>query len=806
MTKITNKNALTILEKRLVRNNNTTIKNATKTEIFNALISLALDKLLEIKARHSLATSKNKQRTVHYISIEYLIGKNLKTTLCNLEMEQSFKVALQSKNIDINEIYELEADAAIGNGGLGRLAACFMESLATLNYRAVGHCILYDYGLFKQKIINNEQREFPDEWIHYNESWLMPRNEDSVIVKFGGDLTQYVENGNFKYYYSNCEEVVSVPYDLFLSGYDSKAVSTLRLWSAKSKNKFDNTKFSKGDFASAMADIDNEEAISKVLYPADDNENGKLLRLKQQYFLTSSAIQDIVRDYVVSHKSFKQFAKNIAIHINDTHPALSIPELMRILLDEYNLSWNEAWDITNQTISYTNHTVLVESLECWNLSTIEHLLPRIAMIIKEIDNRFKNELITKYPNDFDKVNKMGIICNGVVKMANLSIVGSYKVNGVSKIHSDILKNTMFKDFSDFYPNKFLNVTNGVSHRRWLAQCNPLLNKLIEGKVSNKYLKNPQLLQKLSNYVKDHSVLKEMDFIKYQNKKEFAEYLFKAQGIEIDPTSRFDVHVKRIHEYKRQLLNVLKIIYLYEDLKKKPNQDMTKQIFIFGGKSAPAYYMAKRIIRLINDLATQINNDKSIKNKIKVVYVENFNVSISELLMPATDVTEQISLAGKEASGTGNMKAVLNGGLMLGTIDGANIEICDKCGYENSFMFGLKADQVDEINKVGYNPMKYYENNKKLHLVIESLIKGFNGESYKDIADYLLHQGDRKDNYMCLADFDSYLEAHYLMDNTYKDKLVWQSMALKNISNMGYFSSDRSINDYVKNIWKLDKIK
>ena len=804
MTKLTDKNALEVIEKTLIKNSDTTLKSANKQELFNALADIAIKEMLEKNANNSLLTSKIKQKEVHYISIEYLLGRNLQSTLYNLGLQSVLTKALASVNIDIQDIYDVENDAGIGNGGLGRLAACFMDSLTTLNYRAVGHCILYEYGLFKQKIIDSEQREFPDDWIDKNEIWLMPKVEDKVLVRFGGHISQYMEGDKYKFVYHDCEEVESVPYHLLLSGYNSKIACVLKLWSARTKDKFDNNKFSKGDFSSAMDEINKVEAISKVLYPVDDNINGKMLRLKQQYFLCSSAIQDIIRSFRMSHKSFKQLPAFISVHINDTHPTLSIPELMRVLMDDYDLSWEDAWDITVQTISYTNHTVLTEALECWDMNLIDRLLPRIAMIIREIDRRFAEEYSQK-GNAVNAINKIRPIYNNVVSMANLAIIGSHHVNGVSKIHTEILKNSTFKELCDYYPKKFVNVTNGVSIRRWLSACNPELNKLISAKVSDKYITNYNLLEKLKTYTEDTKVLKQLFEIKLHNKQVFADYLYKTQGIKIDPHSRYDVHVKRIHEYKRQLLNVLKIISVYEDIKEHPDRPVTRQTFIFGGKSAPGYYMAKRIIKLINQLSIDIAKNPIVRDKIKVVFVENFNVTISELLMPATDVTEQISLAGKEASGTGNMKAVFNGALMLGTYDGANIEICEHCGYENSFMFGLNADEVAKINSHGYIPSVYVDNNIRLKKVLDSLVNGYNGESFKDIADYLMHKGNCVDRYMVLADFDAYMDAYYKMDKAYQDPLSWQAHALSNISQMGYFSSDRSIEEYIKYIWKLQKI-
>ena len=803
MKKLTLKNAEEILNKQLLRNNNLTLKDASMEKIYKALASIAVEQMLEKREKFNAGNLKKKEKTLHYLSIEFLLGKSLKNNLFNLGCEDVFAKLLKSEGIDINDVYAVENDAGLGNGGLGRLAACFLDSLTTLGYSVFGHSILYEFGLFKQKIFQGNQIEIPDVWMPTGKVWLLPKEEESVIVRLEGRVNEKIgEDGKFSYEYEDCTEIEAVPYDMLIPGYKSDAISMLRLWSARSKITLDTTKFSKGEYAQALAQKDEIESISKVLYPADHHEKGKSLRLKQQYFLVSSALQTALRKYFIKHKSVKALPRYLTIHINDTHPAMSVPELMRILLDDYRLGWEDAWEITTKTINYTNHTVLSEALEEWSFDLFERRLPRLAMILREIDRRYRESLVVQGVYDPNQIEKMAIISRGRLKMANLSVVSSHKVNGVAKVHSDILINDIFNDFYKLEPNKFLNVTNGVSFRRWLAMSNPKLDEFIRSEVGEKYLTTPELLTKLKTAEKSPEKLKKVMKIKQYNKEVLANYLKKEYGVEIDPTTRFDIHVKRIHEYKRQLLNVLKIIYLYSQLLENPDLDMTPQTFIFAGKAAPGYAMAKRIIRLISLLAYEIENNKKISKKLKVVFVEDYSVTLSEYIMPATDVTEQISLAGREASGTGNMKAVLNGALMICTEDGANIEICEKCGKENHFCFGLKCDETDKIWDEGYQPMFYYDTDERIQKVIALLRKGFSGESFADIADYLLWRGGSKDIYMNLADFGSYFAAHEEMDRCYRDEKEWAKKVLHSISSMGYFSSDRSIEEYVSKIWKL----
>lgn len=806
-TKILEQKAINLLEETLQQYSDLSIKDANTTDLYKALAIISHDILCDKREKFHSKIIKNQSKRVHYLCMEFLLGRNLKSTLFNLGLSDIYAKILKTYNVDIEDVYEVENDAGLGNGGLGRLAACFMDSLATLQYPSMGHSILYEYGLFKQKIVDGEQIELTDSWRNTGDFWLQKRQDKSVIVRFGGSVFEDVVDGKIVPRYENYTEVQAIPYDMVLSGYDSDGVSVLRLWEAKSINKFDLNSFSQGAYVKAIAEASEIEMISKVLYPADDHYAGKTLRLKQQYFLVSASLQNIVQTHIHRYKTLNTLSDMTVIHINDTHPALCIPELMRILMDEYGWDWDKAWVLVNKTINYTNHTVLMEALEKWEDDLFRTTLPRIYQIVKEINRRFTKDLMDNHGDKFDMstIEKMSIVSQGQVRMANLSVVGSHYVNGVSKLHSDIIKNDLFKHFAILYPNKFTNVTNGIAHRRWLCQSNKNLRDLIDSTIGTNYYYNANDLKKLTKYAEDKSFVNKLAKVKQKNKKEFADYLRKTKNININSNMRFDVHVKRIHEYKRQLLNVLKIIYLYSELIENPNKDVTPQIFFFGGKSASKYYMAKRIIKLICKLSQEIDKNPVISGKLRVVFLENYNVSLAEKIIPATDVSEQISLAGKEASGTGNMKFMINGALTLGTYDGANVEMCECVGRDNIFIFGLNSDEVDNVWKVGYKPKEIYENNPRVHKVIDMLKTGFDGESFEDIARYLI-EGDRADPYMCLIDFDSYMDEYYLMDKTYKDFGKWTKMSLYNIANAGFFSADRSIGDYAKNIWDLKPIK
>lgn len=806
-TKLTEQKALELLEDNLKKYSELTLKEANTKDLYKALAQISHDILFDKRESFHSKVAKTQSKRVHYLCMEFLLGRNLKSTLFNLGIDKVYAKILKNLNIDIEDVYEEENDAGLGNGGLGRLAACFMDSLATLEYPSMGHSILYEYGLFKQKIVDGEQIELTDSWRSTGDIWLQKRQEKSVIVKFGGNVYENIVDGKIVPTYQNYTEVQAIPYDMVLSGYDSDGVAVLRLWEAKSINKFDLNSFSQGAYVKAVAEASEIEMISKVLYPADDHYEGKTLRLKQQYFLVSSALQNIIATHIRRYKTLNTLADLNVIHINDTHPALCIPELMRILMDEYGWDWDKAWEMVTKIINYTNHTVLMEALEKWDENLFRTTLPRIYQIVKEINRRFTKDLLDNHMDTFDlsTIDKMSVISQGQVRMANLSVIASNHVNGVSKLHSDIIRTDLFGDFSKLYPKKFTNVTNGIAHRRWLCQSNPNLTKLIDSSIGTNYYYDAQDLKKLKNFAEDKSFLNKLNNIKQKNKYEFAEYLKKTRGILIDPNMRFDVHVKRIHEYKRQLLNVLKIIYLYSELLENPDKDVTPQVFFFGGKSASKYYMAKRIIKLICKLSQEIDKNPVISAKLKVVFLENYNVSLAEKIIPATEVSEQISLAGKEASGTGNMKFMINGALTLGTFDGANVEMCECVGKDNIFIFGLSSEQVDNEWKVGYNPREIYEKNPRVHKVIDMLKVGFDGESFDDIARYLI-DGNRPDPYMCLIDFDSYMDAYHRMDETYKDFGLWAKMSLQNIAGSGFFAADRSIEDYAKNIWNLKPVK
>ena len=802
MGKLTTLNVQERIKKELKKNGVFEIKNADLKDLYFAISKVCKDELVE-KQRIFNAKAKKSRKILHYISIEFLLGKSLKNNLYNLGIEKTVEKILKNAGKDVEDVYEVEKDAALGNGGLGRLAACYFDSLTTLGYSAYGHCILYEQGLFKQKIFEDGQIEIPDEWLSTGKIWLVPKPNESVVVRFEGKVNESTDyDGKFIYTYEDAVEVRAEPYDLLISGYKSDSISVLRLWSANNTVSLDEIPIGSEKYESYLEQKDEVESISKVLYPADHHEKGKSLRLKQQYFLVSSALQTAVRQHLENHTSLKTLPRFLVVHINDTHPAMSIPELMRILLDDYRFSWDDAWNIVTRTINYTNHTILQESLEVWRFDLFERKLPRIAMILKEIDRRYRIYLNEKFPNQPEKVEKMAIISKNSLRMANLCIASSKNVNGVAKIHTEILKNNLFKDFYELEPSKFFNVTNGISFRRWLAECNPSLHRYIQSEVKEDYLTNSRLLTKFKQIEKKPEKLNKLMSIKLENKKRLADYLKKHYDIVVDPKSRFDVQVKRIHEYKRQLLNLLKIIYLYSELLKNPNLDVTPQTFIFAGKSAPGYAVAKRIIQLILALSKDIDCHKDISKKLKVVFIEDYNVTLSEIIMPATDVTEQISLAGREASGTGNMKAVLNGALMLCTEDGANVEIGDKCGRNNHFHFGLSCDQVEGVWKKGYDPMKYFEQDERVQTVIKMLEDGFDGKSFMDIADLLLWRNANKDAYLNLADFDSYMKAHFEMDRVYKNKKEWAKKTLNSISTMGYFSSDRSVEQYVSKIWKI----
>lgn len=777
-------------------------EEATKEQIYKATVLSVRDILAQKSKAFGSEVKKMQLKRVYYLCMEFLVGRSLKNDLCNLGLADDYRTALKKLGFNLDDIYEQEADPGLGNGGLGRLAACFMDSLSSMDYPARGFSICYEYGLFKQRIVDGEQLELPDIWLPSGETWLVPRQDKTVHVRFGGRVEEVWNNNHLEIHHVDYDEVEAVPYDMFISGADSRAVSVLRLWRARDSRNFDMEAFSQGQYVKAVEENTLAEAISKVLYPADNHTEGKLLRLSQQYFLVCASLQNIINNHLEVYHTLDNLPDKVAIHINDTHPALTIPELMRVLMDNFNYSWEKAWDITVRTVSYTNHTVLPEALECWSEDLFKVKLPRIYSIICEINRRFCADVWNLAPGNWDKAERMAIMSHGQIRMANLSVVGSHMTNGVSKLHSDILKSNVFRDFYFMYPDRFTNVTNGIAHRRWLCNSNPLLCELIEDLIGSSYRKSPEELEKLMNYTDDKTVLTRLDEIKSANKRDFSDYMRRTANIVIDPDSVFDVQVKRLHEYKRQLMNALHIISLYIRLKEDPSFDMRPRTFIFGAKAAPGYYLAKDIIRLICYVAAQIDKDPAVNKKLRVVFLENYNVTLAEHLMPASEVSEQISLAGKEASGTGNMKFMINGALTIGTLDGANVEMAERVGNDNIFIFGHTAEEVDELWKKGYASSYYYNRSDILKRTVDSLQSGFNGRSFSDIASYLLYSNRVSDPFMCLADFDFYADAHRKLREAYEDREKWNRMALVNIAKAGYFSSDRSIKEYADNIWHI----
>ncbi|MBO5415613.1 MAG: glycogen/starch/alpha-glucan phosphorylase [Clostridia bacterium] len=780
-------------------------KDATREQIYKAASMTVKDILTSKRGDFKHEVNKKGAKRVYYMSIEFLLGRSLKTNLCNLGLSEEYEAALSELGFDLEDIYECEPDAGLGNGGLGRLAACFMDSLSSLDYPATGFSICYEYGLFKQMIVDGMQIELPDIWLPGGEVWLVPRTDRIYKVKMGGRVVESWENGHLGIQYEDYEEIEAVPYDMMISGADSKAVSQLRLWKARDINNFNMGLFTQGQYTKAMEDSTNAEIISKVLYPSDNHTAGKLLRLSQQYFMVSASCQSIIRDHMAVYGTLDNLPDKVAIHINDTHPALCIPELMRILVDEYFYPWEKAWDMVINVCSYTNHTVMPEALETWNEDLFKLKLPRIYAIVKEINERFCQEAWKLYPGNWGRISKMSIVGYGQVRMANLSVIGSHSVNGVSKLHSDILIRSTFKDFYNMYPERFGNVTNGIAHRRWLCYSNPELASLLDDCIGTGYRHNSLELAEFAKFADDKQILERIRDIKHNNKIAFANKVYSRTGIRLNTHSVFDVQIKRLHEYKRQLLNALNIIGLYLDLKENPNMDFQPQTFIFGAKAAPGYYMAKNIIKLIYFIGREIEQDPVLREKLAVVFLENYNVSMAESLIPAAEISEQISMAGKEASGTGCMKLMINGAMTIGTLDGANVEMLDAVGKDNMYIFGLTSNEVDDIWLRGYNSAEFYTNNERLKRIIAQLNLGFGGESFSEIATYLIAGSGVSDPYMCLADFESYRTAHERAMADYQDKTKWNRMSLLNIAAAGYFTADRSINDYARDIWNLKRL-
>ena len=781
------------------------VSEATDADMFQTCALVLRDIMSANRVETREKNQKNNVRQVHYLSLEFLMGRSLEKNAFNLGVLPQLKAALKELGFEASDLFELEPDAGLGNGGLGRLAACYLESMSTQEIPATGYSICYELGLFKQKIVDGEQVELPDHWLNLGGSWLVTRPEDTEEVHFGGQVEVGFENGRHVVRHSGYTTVLAVPRDMKIAGYKTTFTNRLRLWDAKSPTPVDLSRFSSGEYVKAVEDKAMAEAIAKVLYPEDNHPEGKMLRLRQQYFFVSATIQSIVRKHKAKYGTLRNFHEKHAIQINDTHPTLVIPELMRILLDEEGYNWDDAWYITTHTVSYTNHTVLAEALERWPQDLIINLLPRIWLILDEISQKYQRQLEREFHGDMDRVGRNAIIWGGQVRMANLCVCACQAINGVSALHSDILKNDVFNDAYRRTPKKFLNVTNGIDHRRWLAQINPQLDELVRDVIgSDDYLLHPEQMKQFEKKATAATV-KRLGEIKKANKVAFANWYAKETGIVLNTDAMFDVQAKRLHEYKRQLLNAMHIIYLYQRLKDDPHFEMTPRVYLFGAKAAPGYVMAKHIIHLINSLAATVNADPVCKDRLQVIFLENYRVSLAEKLMPAAELSEQISTAGKEASGTGNMKFMMNGALTIGTLDGANVEMCQQVKEENMFLFGLTADQVDARARSGYHSYEYYSQSETLKHILDQIAKGFDdGVGYIDIVNSLLfgQNGGMADQYFLLADFESYRAAQALAGQTYLDQKKWNQMALINIARSGIFAADRAVAEYAKNIWKV----
>lgn len=770
------------------------LQNATNEEYYKAVALIVRELMAKGRAEFQQNAVRTETKRIYYLCMEFLLGRSLKNNLYNLGLEDNMREALSEFGIKLDHLYDQEPDAGLGNGGLGRLAACFLDGLATQGYPAMGYSLRYEYGLFKQKLVDGWQTELPDFWLPGGAVWMQAVPDNSVEVHFDGHIEEKWNDQYHSVKHKDYTTVTAVPYDLYVSGKDGRGISLLRVWKAEN-NAFDMNLFGGGNYMRAMEQQTMAEVITKVLYPEDDHAEGKLLRLTQQYFLVSASVQDIIRRHLFAHSNLGDLPKLVAIHLNDTHPVLAIPEMMRVMLDECGYDWESAWGIVKETVAYTNHTVMSEALETWKCDLVKMRLPRIYQIIEEINRRFWEEM--KYKGvDHGKIARMAPISDGFVRMANLAVIGSHSVNGVSALHSDILKEDLFHDFYVEEPAKFTNVTNGIAHRRWLCQSNPKLSGLITELIGTDYIYDADKLSDLLKYQDDSSVLERLERIKHENKERLAEHLKRTQGLVVDPDSIFDVQVKRLHEYKRQHMNALSILATYQWLLDNPNADFAPRTWFFGAKAAPGYYFAKQIIQFISALADTINNDQRVNSKMKVVFVENYCVTWAETLIPAAEISEQISLAGTEASGTSNMKFMINGAVTLGTLDGANVEIHETVGDENILLFGMTASQVEEVKRSGYNPMQHYQHDQQIRRALDALNQGIKGKNFHDIYRAIIQQ----DRYMALADFQSYRAAQDRAVALYHDKRLWNRMSLINIAGAGRFAADRAIRDYAGNIW------
>ena len=793
--------AIELLNQACMRLFGCTMTEATDKQAYKTLCTVVRNSMYDRRRNFKQAYHAQKRKQVFYMSMEFLVGTSLRNNLFNLGIEEVFTDALKELDIDIQSLYALDPDAGLGNGGLGRLASCYLDSLTGLGYPATGYSIRYEFGIFKQQIVDGWQMELPDNWLQMGDVWLVPKEDDAVEVRFGGEVREWYDNGKFKVAQYGYSSVMAVPYNLYISGYRAEAVNKLVLWSAKLPQSFDMAAFSRGDYVRALEQNTMAETISKVLYPADDHIQGKRLRLRQQYLLCSASLQTILRSHVKRYGSLRTLPDRVAIHINDTHPALCVPELMRLLMDEYDFEWDEAWDIACRTLSYTNHTVMSEALERWSIDLYKEQLPRIYAITEEINRRLMEKLRAFYGNDEGKLNWMAVIANNEVRMHNLCLAACHKINGVSTLHTEILKSTIFHDYYQYTPKRFLNVTNGIAYRRWLCQANPKLTGLLQELIGDRFLKDANALEDLLRFADDNTVLDRLAAIKRDNKLRLAQYIARANGINVDPDSMFDVQVKRLHEYKRQMLNVLQILYRYNQIKANPSASWQPKTYIFGAKASAGYIRAKQIISLIVAVSNFVNNDPDVRGKLKVVFIEDYRVSLAEIIIPAAEISEQISIAGKEASGTGNMKFMINGAITIGTLDGANVEIHDQVGDENMFLFGMKADEVEALWRKGYDPTSYLT--PELRKVLDMLTSGVLGRKYDDIvASLTTTRFGVADAYMTLADFEDYVRAQRDADAAFGTPERFHRMSLVNIAKSGIFSADRSVTEYAKNIWEL----
>ena len=774
-------------------------EQASDELFYKATVLVLLGIMRERRTGFRKETEAKQAKMVYYLSMEFLMGRSLKNNLYNLELEDTMKEALSTFGVKLGQLYELEPDAGLGNGGLGRLAACFLDSLSSGSYPAMGYCIKYEFGIFRQKLVDGWQTEMPDFWLPGGSVWLEARPTSAVDVLFDGWVDEWWDGDYHHVELKDYTPVRAVPYDLMVAGNDGKTVNALRLWSAETPS-IDMSAFNRGDYLRALEKQANCEVISKVLYPEDHHMEGKSLRLRQQYFLVSASIQDILRRHLRTYGTLDNLPEKAAIHINDTHPALVIPELMRHLLDECGYSWDKAYDIVTRTAAYTNHTVMSEALECWPCDLVKSRIPRIYAIITEIDNRHRAK-VWEQTHDADYVERTAIISCGMVKMANLSVAATHSVNGVSRLHSEILKDDLFNDFYKLTPEKFTNVTNGIAHRRWLCSANKGLTNYLSELIGDDFKKNTNELEKLKAFADDKQVLNTLFDIKKSNKERFAEYVKSNCGIILNTDSVFDMQVKRLHEYKRQHLNVMNITAQYLALKNNPNMDFTPKTYIFGAKAAPGYMLAKHIIHMIHSLSKVVNNDPAVRDKLKIVFMEDYRVTLAELMIPSADISEQISLAGTEASGTGNMKLMMNGAITLGTEDGANVEIHKAVGDDNIIIFGMETPEVNRLKKIGYHPYDYYNNNPLIREVLDFLGTGL-GNDFKNVTEHIKNN----DTYMALADFADYTRAQDTVSTLYNNKDLWNRMSLMNIASSGIFASDRSIEDYANNIWNAKPLK